>query len=75
MLTPDGKLMEAGYLTRHRRIYNSGPAQESISHKRWDFYGVFLPDFTFFSVAIADLGLLRNVFVTIKVGDVIDTKE
>lgn len=70
-----GRLKEEGYLKRHRRTYNPGPLQDSWRHKKWDAYAVYTGKGEFFSVAIANLGVLSNVFVTYKIGADIVTEE
>ena len=62
-------------MPRHRRTYNPGPPQEGIRHKKWDYYSVFTGKGEFFSVAIANIGLLSNVFITYKIGSDIVTEE
>jgi hypothetical protein len=74
VLTEDGRLIESGYLKRHRKVYNEGEQQKSISHKKWDHYAVFQNDL-YFSVAFADVGLASNVFITYRFKDKIETKE
>ena len=75
VLDDQGRLKEEGYLSRHRRTYNPGPPQEGIRHKKWDYYSVFTGKGEFFSVAVANLGILSNVFITYKIGAEIITEE